>query len=402
MNKISVFRIIFLCGGLLLSCPAMFAQHTASELLEWTRQHLDNGDCEKARATYELYKDKVPAGDAEVERRIDECGREPLRFISEGYVDLGLPSGTLWKSTNEGGKNESGFYDYDEAVKKFGSYLPTKEQWMELSDLCSWTWTGHECKVVGPNGNFILLPGNAFRTCEGLGFVGNFGRYWSSAPCGSEHAWDLCFGTSNVKMDSIERCLRISVRLVDNLKKNNSSAGDANKEQSQREPQMVIHEGYVDLELPSGTLWKSKNEPFTGFAYTEAMDSFPGQIPTKEQWEELIKYCDWEWKDDKTYFEYVDGEGHSFDTDKGSWYIVTSKINKRSIEIYAEGYMTDGLCVGCGGIGGVGGYYYSSTPQGDSLWCFFFNSRGYDCGKWEHVIDYAYKMGVHLVKNLKP
>ena len=75
MNKISVFRIIFLCGGLLLSCPAMFAQHTASELLEWTRQHLDNGDCEKARATYELYKDKVPAGDAEVEQRIDECGR---------------------------------------------------------------------------------------------------------------------------------------------------------------------------------------------------------------------------------------------------------------------------------------------------------------------------------------
>ena len=30
-----------------------------------------------------------------------------------GYVDLGLPSGTKWKSDNE-----SGFYDYDEAISR--------------------------------------------------------------------------------------------------------------------------------------------------------------------------------------------------------------------------------------------------------------------------------------------
>jgi hypothetical protein len=62
-------------GILLLGSPALHAQYTPDDYLNWTRQHLDNGDCEKARATYELYKDKVPAGKADVERRIAECGK---------------------------------------------------------------------------------------------------------------------------------------------------------------------------------------------------------------------------------------------------------------------------------------------------------------------------------------
>ncbi|HJJ45480.1 MAG TPA: hypothetical protein O0Y17_00165 [Methanocorpusculum sp.] len=44
-----------------------------------------------------------------------------------GYVDLGLPSGTLWKDKNESG----GFYTYDEAMKAFGNNLPTMEQFEE-------------------------------------------------------------------------------------------------------------------------------------------------------------------------------------------------------------------------------------------------------------------------------
>ena len=46
-----------------------------------------------------------------------------------GYVDLGLPSGTKWKSTNEIGGN-NGFYTYDEAISAFGDKLPTKEHLM--------------------------------------------------------------------------------------------------------------------------------------------------------------------------------------------------------------------------------------------------------------------------------
>ena len=51
------------------------------------------------------------------------------RVVSQGYVDLGLPSGTLWGTTNE-----DGLYDYDSAVKKFGSKLPMKEQLVELKE----------------------------------------------------------------------------------------------------------------------------------------------------------------------------------------------------------------------------------------------------------------------------
>ena len=49
------------------------------------------------------------------------------RYIPTGYVDLGLPSGTLWK-----GKNEGGWYTYEEAISMFGNLLPTKEQFEEL------------------------------------------------------------------------------------------------------------------------------------------------------------------------------------------------------------------------------------------------------------------------------
>lgn len=41
----------------------------------------------------------------------------------DDYIDLGLPSGTLWKKTAE-----QGYYTYEEALSKFQDHLPTKEQ----------------------------------------------------------------------------------------------------------------------------------------------------------------------------------------------------------------------------------------------------------------------------------
>jgi hypothetical protein len=43
------------------------------------------------------------------------------------YVDLGLPSATLWKAVDE-----PGFYTYDEAMNKFNNQLPTSAQLEEL------------------------------------------------------------------------------------------------------------------------------------------------------------------------------------------------------------------------------------------------------------------------------
>ena len=131
------------------------------------------------------------------------------------YVDLGLPSGTLWRDENEGG--DYARYTYDEAVSKFGNKLPTKEQLEELKNQCTWTWTGSGYKVVGPNGNSIYLPAAGDRYCGGDVYgVGSYGDYWSSTPDGSDGAYYLSFNSDGVGVDGYDRCYGQSVRLVQN------------------------------------------------------------------------------------------------------------------------------------------------------------------------------------------
>lgn len=135
---------------------------------------------------------------------------EVIPSVPAGYVDLGLPSGTLWKD-----KNESGFYSYDQAVSRFGSSLPSQEQLEELKSACEWIWNGSGYKVVGPNGASIVLPVAGNRDCNGS--VVNFsdcGYYWSSPPIGSETVWSLYFSSSTVEMRNYSRCRGLSVRLV--------------------------------------------------------------------------------------------------------------------------------------------------------------------------------------------
>ncbi len=135
--------------------------------------------------------------------------KEKGEVLPAGYVDLGLPSGTLWKDQNEAG----GFYSYDQAVAKFGSSLPTKEQLEELKDSCRWTWNGNGYKVEGPSGESIVLPAAGYRDWDGC-YVGSYGRYWSSTPNGSENARYLYFDSGRVGMNSDYRRCGLSVRLV--------------------------------------------------------------------------------------------------------------------------------------------------------------------------------------------
>lgn len=129
------------------------------------------------------------------------------------YVDLGLPSGTLWKNANEGGDNAR--YTYDEAVSRFGNKLPTKQQLEELKNKCTWTWTGNGYKVTGPNGESITLPAAGCRySFGGVYSVGMYGYYWSSTPFDSDDAWRLRFYSSEVTMRNFDRCDWLSVRLV--------------------------------------------------------------------------------------------------------------------------------------------------------------------------------------------
>jgi len=131
--------------------------------------------------------------------------------VPSGYVDLGLPSGTLWKSENE----DCGLITYDQAYNFYGSSLPTKEQLEELKDNCLWTWQGNGYKVKGKSGESIFLPAVGYRSCDGsTSSVGSYGSYWSSTPDDSERVWDLSFSSSGMSMYDDRHCCGLSVRLV--------------------------------------------------------------------------------------------------------------------------------------------------------------------------------------------
>ncbi|MDO4211921.1 MAG: hypothetical protein Q4D23_09460, partial [Bacteroidales bacterium] len=139
-----------------------------------------------------------------------------------GYVNLGLPSGTLWAMTNVGAKSPEGlgnyyawgetspkdYYDWDnykycqgsdDTMTKYcttrergkvdnkrsleanddaatvnwgeGWRLPSSAQFDELREICTWTWTAmngrNGYKIVGPNGNSIFLPAAGARNESG-------------------------------------------------------------------------------------------------------------------------------------------------------------------------------------------------------------------------------------------
>jgi len=132
------------------------------------------------------------------------------------YVDLGLPSGTKWKSSNETGGYQNVYYTFDEAISSFGDKLPTKEQCEELKYNCTWEWQNNGgYKVTGQNGNSIVLPAAGYRRCDGnVLHVGYHGSYWSSTPDDSEYARCLDFNSGEVYILSYNRCFGQTVRLV--------------------------------------------------------------------------------------------------------------------------------------------------------------------------------------------
>lgn len=158
---------------------------------------------------------------------------------SPDYVDLGLPSGTLWATCNVGANNpeDAGLYfawgetepksrythsnsicynrsmqslynnaimepsgilfaSHDGASVKLGASwrMPTVSEMTELDEKCKWTWTSingvNGFKLTGPNGNSIFLPATGwYNSAKGgiLEFVGERSEYWtSSAKSGSD------------------------------------------------------------------------------------------------------------------------------------------------------------------------------------------------------------------------
>ena len=79
-----------------------------------------------------------------------------LREDELEYVDLGLPSGTLW--ANHYKKGTDGYSDYLPYHKAALLNIPTKEQWEELLQICKIISRGRYGFVcIGPNGNSISI-----------------------------------------------------------------------------------------------------------------------------------------------------------------------------------------------------------------------------------------------------
>ena len=114
----------------------------------------------------------------------------------------------------------------------------------------------------------------------------------------------------------------------------------------------TLPNGYVDLGLPSGILWKcyeeddDNNYPIL-MTYTEAAER--GTVPTRKQWDELLSNCTINWMESGNYGPYLKLSGPS----------------KRSISLFNTGkYGSDGKLAD---DGEYRGYYWTSTQSGSIM-----------------------------------
>lgn len=81
-----------------------------------------------------------------------------LRESDVEFIDLGLPSGTLWSSDYKKSEDNREYIPYGQAELMD---IPSNEQWEELRNTCKWefdiddSYDLCEGRCVGPNGNIL-------------------------------------------------------------------------------------------------------------------------------------------------------------------------------------------------------------------------------------------------------
>jgi len=157
----------------------------------------------------------------------ENSGATTGTLYGHDWVDLGLPSGLLWATTNVGAENPEDYGNYyawgetttketynlnnyryydgssytkytgsdgltalqssdDAATANWGEdwRMPTETEMYELWYNCAHVWTTKNgvngCLFTGPNGNSIFLPAAGYRSYNELRYAGSYGRYWGS------------------------------------------------------------------------------------------------------------------------------------------------------------------------------------------------------------------------------
>ena len=283
----------------------------------------------------------------------DTIPQDSTPVAKHEYVDLGLPSGTLWAAYNIGANIPESYGDYfawgetepkntffiesykwydgkggttkynpnvdtlkillpedDAATVKWGSEwrMPTKDEFRELIDKCQYTRTDYGAKFTGPNGNSILLPAAGHRIDDRFFLHERCGFYWTSSLNEKEgYAYNFIFGEgANVINDVVYNGFPIRAVRTEKAERNiytvsfytsdsiliesqNVVEGASAKEVTAPEKEGYEFVGwsdsfenvtsdlsvyalykevlvadttkyeYVDLGLPSGTLWAAYN-----------------------------------------------------------------------------------------------------------------------------------------------
>ena len=161
--------------------------------------------------------------------------------IMKDVVDLGLPSGTLWRKCNLGAENEydcGSYYawgelkpkseytytweseytytqdnypthlpsKYDVATQILGNYysIPTKEQCEELIKYTECKWVNYYkgricgCLFIGKNGNQLFIPAAGEYAFDDINGSDSKGTIWTSVPNnGLNYAWCLTFNDND-------------------------------------------------------------------------------------------------------------------------------------------------------------------------------------------------------------
>ena len=192
--------------------------------------------------------------------------------VDKDWVDLGLPSGLLWATRNVGATSPEDYGDYfawgetspkevynwdtyrycngdydqltkycskssfgyngftdnltilqpgdDAATANYGGRTPTKEEWQELLNNTTVSWTtlnGVNGRLfTASNGNSLFLPAAGYRWVSSLYDAGSDGDYWSSSLYTDDpvYAWYFYVGSGDQDMSSSGRDNGHSVRAV--------------------------------------------------------------------------------------------------------------------------------------------------------------------------------------------
>ena len=144
---------------------------------------------------------------------------DPLKSVN--WIDLGLPSGTLWADTNVTSLLDgSPYWNWDDIMSSaYKDFVPTKEQFIELFDMKNTdpyaNENGYEI-ISKRNGNRLLLPAEGLRQMGVVKRAGDcFGYYQIAEPVDKNYARCWLFHRRYVNLDSVcGRNCGLSVRLV--------------------------------------------------------------------------------------------------------------------------------------------------------------------------------------------